>query len=505
MDSSTEARAQPPSIDADPAAQVRPAATVVLLRPRSRGFDVLLTQRAPELRFMGGATVFPGGAAATADFDPAWRRASNSPGSEDLGARVCALREAFEEVGWVSGDGPVEHLTLEDAADPERWLERCLELRIRLDTDRLVSAGRWVTPLGSPVRFDAHFFLTIVDDFEPRLNAPEVVSCRWLTAEEGLDELAGGRMVMAPPTIEMLQRLNAYDHAPDALAALASGSKEIAGDVLVARLSPLVQAVLAPNPGLMTGPGTNTYVVGAGRDRAVIDVAVPDGEYLDAIVGAAGRVSSILVTHRHPDHVGGVAALAGRTGAPVRAFGSEPAGGSPVEPVADGVVLETGGVRLRTLFTPGHAADHLCWLLEGTASLFSGDNVLGEGTAVISPPEGDMGAYLRSLKRLNELDIQRIYPGHWRALDGGNAVLESYLTHRTKRREAILASLKPFPKSPEEIVAEVYADTAPELHRLARQSVIAHLLLLESEGLVAGGADRWTLVPAPDGRGGRAE
>ena len=94
---------------------------------------------------------------------------------------------------------------------------------------------------------------------------------------------------------------------------------------------------------------------------------------------------------------------------------------------------------------------------------------------------------------------------HWRALDGGNAVVESYLRHRAERREAILAGLKPSPKSPEEIVAEVYADTAPELHWLARQSVIAHLLLLESEGLVAGGADRWTLVPAPDGRGETAE
>jgi glyoxylase-like metal-dependent hydrolase (beta-lactamase superfamily II)/8-oxo-dGTP pyrophosphatase MutT (NUDIX family) len=504
MDSSTEARARSPWLDDDSAAGARPAATVVLLRPRSRGFDVLLTQRAPDLRFMAGATVFPGGAVATADLDRAWRGASNSPDSEDLGTRVCALREAFEEVGWVTGEGPVERLTFEDAADPERWLERCLELGIRLGTDQLVSAGRWVTPLGSPIRFDARFYLAVVDDFEPRLNAPEVVSYRWLTPKEGLGELAAGRMAMAPPTIEVLQKLTAYDRAPTALAGLGSQSPSAAG-VLVARLSPLVQTVLAPNAGLMTGPGTNTYVVGAGGERAVIDVAVPDGEYLEAIVEAAGRVGAILVTHRHPDHVGGVAALVERTGAPVRAFGSEPAGGSVVEPVADGTVIETAGVRLQALHTPGHAPDHLCWLLEGTASLFSGDNVLGEGTAVISPPEGDMGAYLRSLRRLNALDIQRIYPGHWRALDGGNAVLEGYLRHRSRRQEAILASLKPFPKSPEEIVAEVYTDTAPELHRVARQSVIAHLLLLESEGLVTGEGDRWTAVPVPDGRGEAAE
>src|SRR5918999_3264581 len=337
MDSSTEASARSPWFGDDSATGARPAATVVLLRPRPRGFDVLLTQRASDLRFMAGATVFPGGAVATADLDRAWRGASNSPDSEDLGTRVCALREAFEEVGWVTGAGPVERLTFEDAADPERWLERCLELGIRLGTDQLVSAGRWVTPLGSPIRFDARFYLAMVDDFEPRLNAPEVVSYRWLTPKEGLVELAAGRMGMAPPTIEVLQKLAAYDHAPAALAGLGGQSPSAAG-VLVARLSPLVQTVLAPNAGLMTGPGTNTYVVGAGEGNAVIDVAVPDGGYLDAIVDAAGRVGAILVTHRHPDHVGGVAALVERTGAPVRAFGSGPAGGSAGQPVGGGTL-----------------------------------------------------------------------------------------------------------------------------------------------------------------------
>jgi glyoxylase-like metal-dependent hydrolase (beta-lactamase superfamily II) len=256
----------------------------------------------------------------------------------------------------------------------------------------------------------------------------------------------------------------------------------------------------------MTGPGTNTYVVGAGRDHAVIDVAVPDESYLEAIEESAGHVTAILVTHRHPDHVGGVAALAARTGAPVVAFSSAPAGEARVdEPIEDESVVETAGVRLRALHTPGHARDHVCWMLEGTASLFSGDNILGEGTAVISPPDGDMGAYLKSLRRLDEFDIQRIYPGHWRALDGGNEVIRAYLTHRQERQEAILATLKTSPKRPEDIVAEVYADTAPELHRLARQSVIAHLRLLEEEGLVAREGEQWTRLVETYRRGGATE
>jgi glyoxylase-like metal-dependent hydrolase (beta-lactamase superfamily II)/8-oxo-dGTP pyrophosphatase MutT (NUDIX family) len=480
----------------------RLAATIVLLRDSRDGLEVLLTIRPPHLSFMGGATVFPGGAVAEADRDLRWERASvlgraeaeiglDVAGADALAARVCALREAFEEVGWITGEGPWERLQRGDGATPDRFLERCLELNVRLGTERLHPAGRWVTPLGSPVRFDAQFFLAPADEaWEPSPDPREVAGCHWTTPELALQELAGGHAIMAPPTIEMLQRLRAQPSVEGALTS--SPNRDSRSRILTARLSPVVEVVLAPNPGLMTGPGTNTYIVGSGP-VLVIDPAVTEASYLAAVV-EAGPIAAIAITHRHPDHVGGAAELARRTGAPVRAFGAGPAGGAPVEPLHEGEALAVPGATLSWIHSPGHARDHVCFLLEGAASLFSGDNILGEGTAVISPPDGDMGAYLASLERLRELDVDRIYPGHFRALDGGSWVIDRLLEHRAQRAGAILDVLKTRPLRPEEIVSVVYRDVSSELHSLAARTVVAHLELLERQDRVARTDEGWCLA-----------
>lgn len=255
------------------------------------------------------------------------------------------------------------------------------------------------------------------------------------------------------------------------------------GDVVSERLSSLVHVVLAPNPGLMTGPGTNTYIVGKGP-ACVIDPAVDDPEYLDQLFARAGEVSFILITHRHADHVGGVRAVARRSGCPVRAFGGEPVDGVAVEPLFDGEEVSITGATLRVLHTPGHASDHVCFHLEDSASLFAGDNILGEGTAVIAPPDGDMDAYLASLRRLRGLRIDRIFPGHFRPLDGGRAVIDGYLAHRQRRREAVLAALEGGAATHQEIVQVVYADTPPHLHPVAALQVQAMLESLEREGVI---------------------
>jgi glyoxylase-like metal-dependent hydrolase (beta-lactamase superfamily II) len=178
----------------------------------------------------------------------------------------------------------------------------------------------------------------------------------------------------------------------------------------------------------------------------------------------------------------------------VRAFGAGSAGGAPVEPLHEGEALAVPGATLSWIHSPGHARDHVCFLLEGAASLFSGDNILGEGTAVISPPDGDMGAYLASLERLRELDVDRIYPGHFRALDGGSWVIDRLLEHRAQRAGAILDVLKTRPLRPEEIVSVVYRDVSSELHSLAARTVVAHLELLERQDRVARTDEGWCLA-----------
>jgi glyoxylase-like metal-dependent hydrolase (beta-lactamase superfamily II)/8-oxo-dGTP pyrophosphatase MutT (NUDIX family) len=481
----------------------RPASTLVIVRDGPHGLEVLLTIRPRSMRFMGGAAVFPGGAVSSPDRDPRWEQVSTLSGTdaaallgeEDarvaLGAFVCALRESFEEVGFIIGSG-TEGLARGSSLEPEAWLAACLEEGVRLATDRLVPAGRWVTPLGAPVRFDARFFIVATDHaWEPVPDPAEVESCLWVTPAEALARLAAGSLMMAPPTIEMLQRLAAHTTTDGALDALNRDGVLGAGNVISVRLSPMVHVVLAPNPGVMTGPGTNTYIVGTGPTM-IIDPAVDDPTYLDAVTEAAGEVAAILVTHRHGDHVGGAAALSQRTGAPVRAFGVDTIGGVTGLPIEDEEVIEFGGARLIALHTPGHASDHLCFLLDGAASLFSGDNVLGEGTSVIAPPDGHMGDFLGSLERLSKLPLDRIYPGHFRPLDGGSHVLEGLLLHRKARGEAIAAAIKEGPRAIEEIVEVAYADTPSHLHPVAQLSALAHLEMLQERGHAVVTDGRWT-------------
>ena len=457
------------------------------------------------MRFMGGAAVFPGGAVAPADHDPDWDAYSARTGDEAarlldvddprraLASFVCALRESFEEVGLLLAAGDTDGLTRQDADDAARFLGGAKELGLRLRTDLLTPAGRWVTPLGAPVRFDTRFFVVEAPDgWEPAPDPREVDRCWWISPNEALAELGSGDLMMAPPTIEMLQRLDGHDSLDAITRSLVSAPVGHAGDLISVRLSPLVHVVLAPNPGIMTGPGTNTFVVGADR-TVVIDPAVEDADYLDAIATAAGDVASILITHRHPDHVGGVAALARRFGCSVRAFGTEPIDGVEVEPLADGDRLEVGAVTLEVLHTPGHAPDHLCFYLRKGASLFAGDNILGEGTAVIAPPEGNMSDYLTSLRRLRELHIDRIYPGHFRPLHGGEAVIDGYLQHRAERRASVLAAIEGGATSEREIVATVYSDTPAHLHPVALLQVRSMLELLLDEGRVSVSEDRWSI------------
>ena len=237
--------------------------------------------------------------------------------------------------------------------------------------------------------------------------------------------------------------------------------------------------VLAPNPGPFTLDGTNTWIVGSGP-ALVIDPGPPHEGHVEAVRREAGEVGAILLTHRHPDHAPAAGRLGALTGARVLAFHAQ----AGEEPLRDDTVIEGGGVVLRAIHTPGHTPDHFAFHEPSSGVLFTGDAVLGRGTSVIDPPEGDMADYVRSLHRMLALHPRTIHPGHGQTVPSGEAKLHEYLEHRESRERQVLHGLRAGPRTPEELVPLIYQDYPPELHPAAARSVLAHLIKLEHEGRV---------------------
>ena len=254
-----------------------------------------------------------------------------------------------------------------------------------------------------------------------------------------------------------------------------------------------VAVALGQNPSPFTGPGTNTYLLGTGSARILLDPGQGVDGYLPFLEEAMERsgcesIQEIVLTHGHPDHIGGCEQVMDRFGAlTVRKMPwpeVDAAYSFPITPMADGDRVQTEGVTLRAIHTPGHAPDHLCFVLEEEGSLISGDNVLGVGTTVIPSETGDLGDYMRSLDRLLEEQPTRIYPAHGPCIEDGPAKIREYIAHRLERDEQILAAMAEGASRVTSIVEIVYAAYPKALHAAAGQSVSSHLRKLEAEGRV---------------------
>ena len=272
------------------------------------------------------------------------------------------------------------------------------------------------------------------------------------------------------------------------------------------RIHPQVLRITAPNPGMMTGPGTNSYIIGDATkgDLAMIDPGPDIASHIEVLVKNAGsRLRWILCTHTHLDHSPASRGVMQATGAQLFGYGKVPEDGrqdtlfKADRALVNDDVVDCGAFKIRAIHTPGHASNHLCYLLEGTGLLFTGDHVMQGSTVVISPPDGDMYEYFASLNKLSRYDISAFAPGHGHVIEAPREEVTKIIAHRLKREKKVADALAQAKGATlDELVPVVYDDVSPKLHVPARRSLHAHLLKLARDGRVTDADGRWCMVEA---------
>ena len=257
----------------------------------------------------------------------------------------------------------------------------------------------------------------------------------------------------------------------------------------VVELSPLVRRITAGNGSVFTGPGTNTYLVGK-EEVTVIDPGPAMQEHIDVITAAAPNIKQILVTHTHPDHSPGVRLL--KENLDIPAYGmltnsskNQDQTFSPERILDDGEVFQEEEFSIEVVHTPGHASNHLCFILKEEKLIFTGDHIMNGSTVVIGPPDGNMKQYIQSLEKLKDYDIEKIAPGHGELLENPHEVADWIINHRLEREKKVFQALQEATKgTPDTLVEKVYDDVDSSLFPIAKASLLAHLIKLEEDELI---------------------
>ncbi|KZT15717.1 MBL fold metallo-hydrolase [Acidovorax sp. GW101-3H11] len=540
----------------------RPAATVLLLRDAiaaggAGGIEVLMTRRSDKASFAPGAYVFPGGGIDALDAAPDTHAAADRrPTQSDLHLTqaIAAIRESFEELGVLlarHANGPRrgQMADAQDIAAIDRhqpFVAQCTARGLRLAADGVFLLAHWITDRDLPRRFDVPFLVArMPEGQEPVADEAEQFEPVWVRPADTLVRHEAGQFFMIFPTIRTLQRLAAFGSTQAVFDALKSEAPlwtscpragTLAGkearymesdmpygelalvcpdgqivhplDWQTERPVPLLRNVMrltAPNPGVMTGPGTNSYLVGDPATGFIaIDPGPADSEHLDKLWRAAGGdIRMIVCTHSHPDHSPGAAPLqalcvqAGKPPPPILGLPSAPTARAASQFTPDRVLQNNELLRLygsageakithtlQAIHTPGHAANHLCLLLVEDGLLFSGDHILNGSTTVVDPPDGNMADYLDSLDRLDavcaEHGVEFILPAHGYVLggpvNGARGAIAKLKAHRLAREAKVLAAMQALPQgSMEDWVRHAYDDVPPRMWPVAQRSLLAHV------------------------------